>query len=77
MRSMSGTVYSPPPATGTRFNDVPADSIFSPWIEALATTGITGRCGFFIHPEPSDHLLAAPGQPSFAARPDAPWPRPM
>ena len=36
---------TPPPATGTRFADVPADYWAAPWIEQLAADGITGGCG--------------------------------
>ena len=35
----------PPPATGTRFNDVPADSFAARFIEQLAADGITSGCG--------------------------------
>jgi ELWxxDGT repeat protein len=36
---------TPPPATGTRFTDVPANYWAAPWIEQLAADGITGGCG--------------------------------
>jgi trimeric autotransporter adhesin len=36
---------TPPPATGTRFNDVPAGYWAARWIEQLAADGITGGCG--------------------------------
>jgi ELWxxDGT repeat protein len=35
---------TPPPATGTRFQDVPADYWAAPWIEQLAAEGIVGGC---------------------------------
>jgi hypothetical protein len=44
MRAMFGTNYIPPPATGI-FSDVPAGTLFAPWIEALEATGVTGGCG--------------------------------
>jgi glucose/arabinose dehydrogenase len=40
-----GPGYTPPPATGTVFNDVPANSFAAAWIEQLAAEGITGGCG--------------------------------
>jgi len=40
-----GTGYTPPPATGTRFTDVPAGYWAGAWIEQLAAEGITGGCG--------------------------------
>ncbi len=40
-----GATYVPPPATGTRFTDVPANHPAAPWIERLAAEGITGGCG--------------------------------
>jgi hypothetical protein len=36
---------NPPPATGTRFADVPASYYAAPWIEQLARDGITAGCG--------------------------------
>jgi hypothetical protein len=45
MRAVLGAGFRPPPATGARFNDVPSDNLFAPWIEALAARGITGGCG--------------------------------
>jgi ELWxxDGT repeat protein len=36
--------YTPPPATGTRFNDVPASHWAAAWIEQIATDGITQGC---------------------------------
>ncbi|HEY2289324.1 MAG TPA: ELWxxDGT repeat protein [Thermoanaerobaculia bacterium] len=35
---------APPPATGTRFNDVPAGYWAGPWIEELAREGVVGGC---------------------------------
>jgi hypothetical protein len=36
---------NPPPATGTRFADVPASYWAARWIEQLAADGVTGGCG--------------------------------
>jgi hypothetical protein len=36
--------FTPPPATGTMFNDVPVSHWAAAWIEQLATDGITGGC---------------------------------
>jgi Zn-dependent metalloprotease len=43
-RGMRGSGYSPPPASGTSFDDVPASHWAAAWIEQLATDGITGGC---------------------------------
>ncbi|HEX2224947.1 MAG TPA: PQQ-dependent sugar dehydrogenase [Thermoanaerobaculia bacterium] len=40
-----GAGFTPPPATGTVFNDVPANSFAAAWIEQLAAEFITGGCG--------------------------------
>jgi hypothetical protein len=40
-----GAGFTPPPATGTVFADVPAGSFAAAWIEAIAAEGITGGCG--------------------------------
>jgi S-layer homology domain len=45
LKSKFGSDHVPPPATGTVFNDVPADAPFAAWIEELASLGITGGCG--------------------------------
>jgi hypothetical protein len=45
LRAEHGAGYTPPPATGTVFADVPASDPFAPWIEQLAAEGITGGCG--------------------------------
>ena len=45
LKSKFGADHVPPPATGTVFNDVPADAPFAAWIEELAALGITGGCG--------------------------------
>jgi hypothetical protein len=40
-----GASYTPPPATGRVFADVPSDLPAAGWIEQLAMEGITGGCG--------------------------------
>ena len=45
LRAEHGAGYTPAPATGTVFGDVPASDPFAPWIEQLAAEGITGGCG--------------------------------
>jgi hypothetical protein len=45
LRALHGSGYTPPPATGTRFTDVPAGYWAAPWIEQLAAEGITTGCG--------------------------------
>ncbi len=40
-----GPGYTPPPATGTVFNDVPAGSFAAAFIEQLAHEGVTSGCG--------------------------------
>ena len=45
LRGKYGLCYTPPPCTGTVFDDVPcAGNGFAPWIEALAGLNITGGC---------------------------------
>ena len=46
LRGKLGLCYTPPPCTGTVFDDVPcAGNTFAPWVEALASFQITGGCG--------------------------------
>jgi IPT/TIG domain/S-layer homology domain len=45
LRAEHGSSYLPPPATGTVFTDVPADSFAADFIEAAAAEGITAGCG--------------------------------
>ncbi|MBI5295027.1 MAG: S-layer homology domain-containing protein [Chloroflexi bacterium] len=45
LRAAHGPAFTPPPATGTVFADVPADGFAAAWIEQLAAEGITGGCG--------------------------------
>jgi trimeric autotransporter adhesin len=44
LRARHGGGYTPPPATGTVFADVPASYWAAPWIEQLAAEGITNGC---------------------------------
>ena len=44
-RGMNGSLYTPPPATGTIFTDVPLSHSAAAWIEKLYADGITGGCG--------------------------------
>lgn len=45
LRAKYGASYTPPPATGTRFSDVPASYWAAAWIERLADENITTGCG--------------------------------
>ncbi|MBI5840909.1 MAG: S-layer homology domain-containing protein [Chloroflexi bacterium] len=45
LKSKHGASYSPPPAAGTMFSDVPPDYWAAAWIEQLASEGITSGCG--------------------------------
>jgi hypothetical protein len=45
LRGIHGKSYSPPPASGTVFADVPAGAFAADWIEQLALEGITSGCG--------------------------------
>lgn len=45
LRSEHSANYVPPPATGTMFNDVPANAFAAAWIEQLANEGISSGCG--------------------------------
>ena len=46
LRGKLGLCYTPPPCTGTVFDDVPCTgNSFAPWVEALAGFNITGGCG--------------------------------
>jgi hypothetical protein len=44
-RGMNGSAYTPSPATGTVFGDVPISYWAAAWIERLSADGITGGCG--------------------------------
>jgi uncharacterized repeat protein (TIGR01451 family) len=44
LKSKYGADHVPPPAVGM-FLDVPAGDPFAPWIEELASLGVTGGCG--------------------------------
>ena len=45
LRGIHGGDYFPPPATGTKFLDVPLGSFAAAWVEQLAKEGITSGCG--------------------------------
>ena len=45
LRAKYGSSYSPPPASGTVFGDVPANGFAAAWIEKLVADGITAGCG--------------------------------
>ncbi|MFZ5880906.1 MAG: choice-of-anchor Q domain-containing protein [Chloroflexota bacterium] len=45
LRAAHGQDFTPPPATGAVFADVPADGFAAAWVEQLAAEGITGGCG--------------------------------
>jgi hypothetical protein len=45
LKAHLGSTYTPPPATGSVFGDVPAGSFAADWIEDLAARAITGGCG--------------------------------
>ncbi|HEV2852121.1 MAG TPA: S-layer homology domain-containing protein [Thermoanaerobaculia bacterium] len=45
LRAKYGPSYTPPPATGTVFNDVPANAFAAAFIERLAAEGISTGCG--------------------------------
>jgi uncharacterized protein YfaP (DUF2135 family) len=44
LKAKLGASYSPPPATGAVFADIPASDPFAPWIEELARRQVTGGC---------------------------------
>jgi uncharacterized repeat protein (TIGR01451 family) len=44
LKTLYGSAYTPPPATGTIFGDVPLGSFAAAWIEDLYSRGITGGC---------------------------------
>ncbi|HTY43421.1 MAG TPA: right-handed parallel beta-helix repeat-containing protein [Thermoanaerobaculia bacterium] len=44
LKASQGSTYTPPPATGTIFADVPASAFAADWIEDLYARGITGGC---------------------------------
>jgi hypothetical protein len=45
LRGKNGGLFTPPPATGTVFGDVPLGSLAADFIEELAHEGITSGCG--------------------------------
>jgi len=45
LRTLHGSGFAPPPATGTVFADVPASSFAAAWIERLSGEGFNAGCG--------------------------------
>ena len=45
IRAKYGVCFTPPPATGTMFSDVPANAFGAKHIELLASLGVTSGCG--------------------------------
>jgi len=45
LKALHGSDFTPPPATGAVFTDVPADAFAAAWIEELAAEGIAAGCG--------------------------------
>lgn len=45
LRGIYGSSYTPPPATGVVFSDVPINAFAAGWIEQMITDGITAGCG--------------------------------
>jgi hypothetical protein len=45
LRGMHGKDFTPPPAIGTVFTDVPVTAFAANWIEQLSAEGVTGGCG--------------------------------
>lgn len=77
LRGEHGSTYTPPAATGTVFNDIPANSFAAAWIEQLAAESITGGCGngnycpnsTITHAEMAVFLLRAEHGSSYQAPP--------
>lgn len=61
LRAKHGSGYTPPPATGTVFTDVPAGHWAAPWIEQLAAEGVTLGCapGRYCPGDPVNRAQAA------------------
>jgi hypothetical protein len=45
IKARLGFCFTPPPATGTVFADVPVSNIYAAWIEELERQGLTAGCG--------------------------------
>jgi hypothetical protein len=45
LKTKHGSDYTPPPATGDVFDDVPSGAFAAAWIEELSAEGITSGCG--------------------------------
>ncbi|HSK77591.1 MAG TPA: ELWxxDGT repeat protein [Thermoanaerobaculia bacterium] len=61
LRAKYGSAYTPPPATGTVFTDVPAGFWAGAWIEQLAAEGITLGCapGLYCPEDPVNRAQVA------------------
>jgi hypothetical protein len=53
LKSRFGPSFTPPPATGTIFTDVPITNPFAAWIETLFLLGVTGGCSGGPPPAPT------------------------
>jgi hypothetical protein len=60
MKSVYGSGFVPPAATGGVFDDVPASNPFAPWIEELAREGISAGCNAPPPPALPSYCPAAP-----------------
>jgi hypothetical protein len=45
LRTLEGPSYVPPACTVQTFNDVPCSSGYAPWVNEIASRGITSGCG--------------------------------
>jgi hypothetical protein len=45
LKTLEGTSYTPPACTSAPFGDVPATSVYCPWIKELVTRGVVAGCG--------------------------------
>lgn len=45
LKTQEGNSFVPPPCISPAFTDVPCGNAFAPWINELASRGITGGCG--------------------------------
>ena len=59
LRGKHGALYTPPPATGQVFGDVPAAAFAAAWIEQLAAEGVTAGCGSGVDYCPGDAVTRA------------------
>jgi len=57
LKSVEQLAYDPPPATGLVYDDVAADEIHAPWIEAALPREITTDCSTTATPTPTLQVL--------------------